>query len=81
MQAVILDDSSTHYCSVNLGLDGHASAPTEEEEDAEEAAEVYKVERVEVKKWDNGMDQHVAPPIPKVLSKEERRSNESGYVR
>ena len=55
--------------------------PTEEEEDAEEAAEVYKVERVEVKNGIMGMDQHVAPPIPKVLSKEERRSNESGYVR
>ena len=27
------------------------------------------------------MDQHTPPPAPAILSKEERRSEESGYIR
>lgn len=54
---------------------------SDEEEDAKEAAQVYDVDKVEIEGGSLGMDQHVAPPAPKILSKEERRSKESGYIR
>lgn len=53
----------------------------EEEEEAEEASKAYDVETVKVEGGFIGMDQHEAPPSPKILSKDERRSKKSGYVR
>jgi hypothetical protein len=53
----------------------------EEEEDAEMAAKSYDVEKVEVDGGFLGMDHHEPPPTPKILSKDERRSNDSGYIR
>jgi PKD repeat protein len=55
--------------------------PTDLESEAGEAAEVYEVEHVEVKGGVLGMDQHTPPPAPEILSKENRRSTSSGYVR
>jgi hypothetical protein len=57
------------------------SPSIDEEEDAEDAALVYNVDKVEIEGGSLGMDQHVAPPTPKILSKEERRAKESGYIR
>ena len=55
---------------------------TELEDEAKEAAESYSdVEHVEIQGGLLGMDQHNPPPAPNILSKEERRSEESGYVR
>ena len=56
--------------------------PTELEEEAKEAAETYNdLERVETQGGLLGMDHHKPPPAPKILSKEERRNSDSGYVR
>jgi PKD repeat protein len=56
--------------------------PTELEEEAKEAAETYTdIEHVESQGGLLDMDHHQPPPAPKILSKEERRSEESGYVR
>ena len=56
-------------------------SPTEDEEEAIKDAEAYAdVERVEA----NGMlgiDDHKAPPAPRILRKDERRDDTSGYVR
>ena len=55
---------------------------TEVEDEAKQAAESYTdVEHVEVQGGLLGMDQHNPPPAPAILSKEERRSDESGYIR
>ena len=52
------------------------------EDEAKQAAETYTdVEHVEVQGGLLGMDQHTPPPAPGILSKEERRSEDSGYVR
>jgi len=55
--------------------------PTEVEEEAKKAAETYDVEHVESQGGLLGMDQHAPPPAPSILSKEERRSDDSGYIR
>jgi len=55
--------------------------PTEIEEEAKKAAETYDVEHVESQGGLLGMDQHAPPPAPSILSKEERRSDDSGYIR
>jgi PKD repeat protein len=56
--------------------------PSELEEEAKEAAETYNdLERVETQGGMLGMDHHKPPPAPKILSKEERRNSDSGYVR
>jgi PKD repeat protein len=55
--------------------------PTEVEEEAKKAAETYDVEHVESQGGLLGMDHHAPPPAPSILSKEERRSDDSGYVR
>ncbi|DAC08127.1 MAG TPA: PKD domain-containing protein, partial [Candidatus Poseidoniales archaeon] len=56
-------------------------APTEDEEAATKDAEAYTdVERVEVDGM-LGIDDHRAPPAPRILRKEERRDEASGYVR
>lgn len=52
-----------------------------EEEDAEAAAKSYDVEKVEVDGGFLGMDHHEPPPTPKILSKDERRSKDSAYIR
>ena len=55
---------------------------SELEDEAKQAAETYTdVEHVEVQGGLLGMDQHTPPPAPGILSKEERRSEDSGYVR
>ena len=52
------------------------------EDEAKQAAESYTdVEHVEVQGGLLGMDQHTPPPAPAILSKEERRSEDSGYIR
>ena len=52
------------------------------EDEAKQAAETYTdVEHVEVQGGLLGMDQHTPPPAPAILSKDERRSEESGYIR
>ena len=56
--------------------------PSQIEEEAKEAAEAYTdIEHVETQGGLLGMDHHQPPPAPKILSKEERRNEESGYVR
>jgi hypothetical protein len=56
--------------------------PTQLEEEAKEAAETYSdIEHVESQGGLLGMDHHQPPPAPKILSKDERRSDDSGYVR
>jgi len=56
--------------------------PTELEEEAKQAAEAYTdLETVETQGGLLGMDHHQPPPAPKILSKEERRNDDSGYVR
>ena len=50
--------------------------------EAKEAAETYTdIEHVESQGGLLGMDHHMPPPAPKILSKDERRSDDSGYVR
>ena len=56
--------------------------PSELEDEAKQAAETYTdVEHVENQGGLLGMDHHAPPPAPGILSKEERRSDESGYIR
>lgn len=56
--------------------------PSQLEEEAKEAAETYTdIELVESQGGLLGMDHHQPPPAPKILSKEERRSDDSGYIR
>jgi hypothetical protein len=52
-----------------------------DEEEAAEAADSYNVQNVESEGGVLGMDQHEPPPKPGILSKDERRSSDSGYVR
>jgi hypothetical protein len=56
-------------------------SPTELEEEAEQAAAAYEVEEVQSYGGVLGMDQHTPPPAPGILSKDERRSDSSGYIR
>jgi len=56
-------------------------SPTEIEEEAEQAAATYDVEEVQSYGGVLGMDQHTPPPAPGILSKEERRSDSSGYIK
>ena len=56
-------------------------APTEEEEDARAFGETYDIEATPDYGGVKGMDHHVPPPAPKLVSKDERRSDDSGYVR
>ena len=56
-------------------------SPTELEEEAEQAAAAYDVDEVQSYGGVLGMDQHNPPPAPKILSKDERRNDSSGYVR
>ena len=56
-------------------------SPTEIEEEAEQAAATYEVDEVQSYGGVLGMDQHNPPPAPGILSKDERRSDSSGYVR
>jgi hypothetical protein len=56
-------------------------SPSEVEEEAESAAKTYEVEEVQSYGGVLGMDQHNPPPVPKILSKDERRNDSSGYVR
>ena len=56
-------------------------SPTEIEEEAEQAAATYDVEEVQSYGGILGMDHHTPPPAPGILSKDERRSDSSGYVR
>ena len=54
--------------------------PNEIEEEAKQNAETYEVEHAD----DGGLlgiDHHLPPPAPKILSKQERRSDDSGYIR
>jgi hypothetical protein len=52
------------------------------EDEAKQAAETYTdVEHVEVQGGLLGMDQHTPPPAPSILSKDERRNDDSGYIR
>ena len=52
------------------------------EDEAKQAAEAYTdVEHVESQGGLLGMDHHTPPPAPGILSKDERRSDDSGYVR
>ena len=55
--------------------------PNEIEEEAEDAAQNYDVEEIEVKGGVMGMDNHTPPPKPSVLEKDKRRNSSSGYVR
>jgi PKD repeat protein len=56
--------------------------PSELEDEAKQAAESYTdVEMVESQGGLLGMDHHTPPPAPGILSKDERRSDDSGYVR
>ena len=52
-----------------------------DEEEAAEAAQAYDVQNVEAEGGVLGMDQHEPPPKPKILSKDDRRNSDSGYVR
>jgi hypothetical protein len=56
--------------------------PSDLEDEAKQAAESYAdVELVENQGGLLGMDHHTPPPAPGILSKDERRSDDSGYVR
>tara|TARA_B110000444_G_scaffold259360_2_gene302916 strand:- start:66590 stop:70792 length:4203 start_codon:yes stop_codon:yes gene_type:complete len=56
--------------------------PSELEDEAKQAAETYTdVEHVESQGGLLGMDHHTPPPAPGILSKDERRSDDSGYIR
>ena len=52
-----------------------------DEEEAAEAAQAYDVQNVEAEGGVLGMDHHEPPPKPKILSKEDRRNSDSGYIR
>ena len=55
---------------------------SELEDEAKQAAETYTdVEHVEDQGGLLGMDHHAPPPVPGILSKDERRSDDSGYIR
>ena len=60
---------------------GVMRSPSEVEEAAEQAAQTYDVDEVESFGGVLGMDHHAPPPVPSILSKDERRSDSSGYVR
>ena len=55
-------------------------APTEERRMQEPSAD-YDIEATPDYGGVKGMDHHVPPPAPKLVSKDERRSDDSGYVR
>ncbi|PXY70933.1 MAG: hypothetical protein CXX83_01575 [Methanobacteriota archaeon] len=55
--------------------------PTEVEIEAQEAVDAYDVSQVVTEGGVLGMDHHAPPPKPKHLTKDDRRSKESGYVR
>ncbi|MEE2747732.1 MAG: PKD domain-containing protein [Candidatus Thermoplasmatota archaeon] len=55
--------------------------PEEIEVEAEEAASTYDVTEVHTEGGILGMDQHAPPPKPSHLTREDRRSKASGYVR
>ena len=55
--------------------------PEEIEVEAEQAASTYDVTEVHTEGGILGMDQHAPPPKPTHLTKDDRRSKESGYVR
>jgi PKD repeat protein len=56
--------------------------PSDLEDEAKQAAEAYTdVEHVESQGGLLGMDHHTPPPAPGILSKDERRSDDSGYIR
>ncbi|MDP6324115.1 MAG: PKD domain-containing protein [Candidatus Thalassarchaeaceae archaeon] len=55
--------------------------PEEIEVEAEHAASTYDVTEVHTEGGILGMDQHAPPPKPTHLTKEDRRSKDSGYVR
>ena len=55
--------------------------PTEVEIEAEEAAAAYDVSQVISEGGVLGMDHHEPPPQPAHLTKDDRRSKQSGYVR
>jgi hypothetical protein len=54
--------------------------PNEEESEVDEQP-TYDVTEIQTEGGMIGMDQHSAPPKPKNLDREDRRSRESGYVR
>tara|TARA_Y100000766_G_scaffold285255_1_gene307382 strand:+ start:24118 stop:28320 length:4203 start_codon:yes stop_codon:yes gene_type:complete len=56
--------------------------PSDLEDEAKQASETYTdVEHVEDQGGLLGMDHHAPPPAPGILSKDERRSDDSGYIR
>ena len=55
--------------------------PTEVEIEAEEAAAAYDVSQVVTQGGGLGMDHHEPPPQPAHLTKDDRRSKQSRYVR
>ena len=55
--------------------------PEEIEVEAEQAASTYDVTEVHTEGGILGMDQHAPPPKPGHLTKDDRRSKDSGYVR
>ena len=55
--------------------------PEEIEVEAEQAASTYDVTEVHTEGGILGMDQHAPPPKPTHLTKDDRRSKNSGYVR
>ena len=55
--------------------------PEEIEVEAEQAASTYDVTEVHTEGGILGMDQHAPPPKPSHLTRDDRRSKESGYVR
>ena len=55
--------------------------PEEIEVEAEQAASTYDVAEVHTEGGILGMDQHAPPPKPSHLTKDDRRSKNSGYVR
>jgi PKD repeat protein len=55
--------------------------PTEVEIEAEEAAAAYDISQVITEGGVLGMDHHEPPPQPAHLTKDDRRSKQSGYVR
>ena len=54
--------------------------PNEEEAEVDDQP-TYDVTEIQTEGGMIGMDQHSAPPKPKNLDREDRRSRESGYVR
>ena len=53
----------------------------DEEMEAEEFDQTFGVPEVKREGGLQGMDQHIAPPQPKYLTIEDRRDEESGYIR